>query len=1253
MNQSQGNNLDDAQERILDSIIDEVIELQQQKVVVKLEHYIARYPNLEHELREIWPAITAIDHVVPRTATSVADNTFANDEVYREFPKQLGDFELIEELGRGGMGTVYSARQISLNRPVALKILSRALSSNPKNNARFLREAQSAARLQHPRIVPVFGNGQDRGYSFYAMQLIEGASLSLVLDDVRRLARASSAVWPDVIAANPRNTQLSQLLFMDSTKTINDLSSPTIDDQPASDLSYRSNRSRSSSSHSLGDSTVGKRAYFQNVANLAKQVADALHYAHLNKTIHRDVKPSNLMLDTQGGIWITDFGLAKLESESALTKAGDVVGTLRYVAPEQLMGVAAPSCDIYGLGATLYEMITLQPVILSNDHAQILEQIRNQEPLRPTNINRQIPRDLETITLKAIAKSPSNRYRTAKDLADDLQRFLDGRPIQARQTGNVERIARWCRRNPMVASLLGMLMLVVVAGFVGVWSQWSRAEAKARSEALARAESEQALYRSKIARAQLEWRANNVRGAEQILDNCPPSQRGWEWNYLKQLNHPELFSLTEHKNWVFDVAYSPDGKLIASAGGGNPFWQVQGGSSIQPGEVFLWDTRTGELLKKLVGHTNVVHALTFNREGTKLVTGSADRLIKIWDIASGKELQSLSGHDGVIRCVDMSSDGKFIASGSEDHSVKYWDVATGQAKFTYRGHTDWVRGVKFGSNDSRIFSVVTGETARVGELLVWDTESGMESSKLEANRGFFFDVAVSPDGQQLAASSDQGVSLWDLTTGQLQRVLTGHSGESRSVAYSADGIQIASAGADSSVRVWNLRSGKDTFLFRGHTGSVLGVGFSPDGQRLVSSGDDGTVKVWDLTLHPEYCSVNTSGLLGFTSDLCCIDAMAFSADGKTVTAVRRGFYGSSGVATKFDSQNFSIIGKSRIEVTNSWMTPAEPFSLDAYGQRIAGIGIEDRTIARVWEVSSGKEIAELRGHKLPLWHAAISLDGTLTATAGYLRTKEAISGELKVWDSSTGKVLFEFAEPNIRITRVTFNSSVKDRVLAVASLRYDEQDFTKTPTSTIQLFDIQSGRLVKSISGHGDFIAGLNFDSQNKRLAMVGANKGTVIIHDLESGKEIFSTIGPTSAMDVAFSPDGMRLIVAGRLMLKLLDAATAEEILILRGLMQAVYNTHGFNPRVRFSPDGKRIVAVCHDSDDSMSIWTIDESMFKAGIVQSESEQSEATEQPEASLVASATKLADAEQRGVSLRINGSRFLELPADKFALDFQY
>jgi serine/threonine protein kinase len=408
---------------------------------------------------------------------------------------QLGDYRILREIGRGGMGVVYEAEQVSLGRRVALKVLPFAAAIDPKQRQRFQIEAQAAAQLHHPHIVPIFNVGCVQGIHYYVMQFVEGRSLAAVLHELRHgsVAAVGEARSP-VLAAFEQTEQAPpstaagagagpvQRVALEPSVAERDQLAP-VGEAPAAQ-----NSGPSSSNWSLTPTATGplykERAFCRNVARLGAEAADALDHAHALGILHRDIKPANLLIDLNGALWITDFGLARFPSDLSLTHTGDVVGTLRYTSPEQAQargGVVDQRTDIYALGATLYELLTLQPAFDGRDHQQLLRQIALDEPISPRRLNPAVPRDLETIVLKAMAKDPSRRYGSAQELAVDLRRFMDDQPIMARRPGVLERTVRWARRHKeVVATAAGIFVVALALSTAAVWAQARKTEIQAR-----------------------------------------------------------------------------------------------------------------------------------------------------------------------------------------------------------------------------------------------------------------------------------------------------------------------------------------------------------------------------------------------------------------------------------------------------------------------------------------------------------------------------------------------------------------------------------------------------------------------------------------------------------------------------------------------------------------------------------------------------------------------------------------------------
>jgi serine/threonine protein kinase len=388
---------------------------------------------------------------------------------------ELGDFRLLREVGRGGMGVIYEAEQISLQRRVALKVLPFAAAIDPRQLQRFKHEVLASANLCHENIVPVYAVGAERGIHYYAMRFIDGQSLAVLIGEMRRQAgepeRQAPLSSPSGPSAAPSGPHAP---LMGAETEVGEAANLTA----ASISRERSARSRK---------------YFHWVAGVGRQAALALEHAHQMGVVHRDIKPANLLLDNSGHLWVTDFGLALYQSHVGVTMTGELLGTLRYVSPEQALakrGLVDHRADIYSLGATLYEMLTLKPIFDGADRHVLLSQIRFEEPLAPRRHDPAIPVELETILLKAMAKGPHERYGTALELADDLHRFMEDKPILARRPKLFERIRKWCRRHPSVVAAAMVVLVICLVGLAA--SNWLVAREQAKTEAALKREKERA-----------------------------------------------------------------------------------------------------------------------------------------------------------------------------------------------------------------------------------------------------------------------------------------------------------------------------------------------------------------------------------------------------------------------------------------------------------------------------------------------------------------------------------------------------------------------------------------------------------------------------------------------------------------------------------------------------------------------------------------------------------------------------------------
>ncbi|UCF34258.1 MAG: serine/threonine protein kinase, partial [Phycisphaerales bacterium] len=385
--------------------------------------------------------------------------------------RRLGDFDIVREIGRGGMGIVYEARQVSLNRKVALKVLSGSLGLSSKAVVRFRREAEAAAKLHHTNIVPIYATGEEEGTHFYAMELIEGPSLNVVIRELRRAGRPGPARRYEATDTRRNEEREPEAQARETDAQV----SPATDATSLPPWLLETMTSDAAPSHSpaaVSDSSTALTTgggYFDTIARLVAEVADALDYAHDQGVIHRDIKPSNLLLSPAGRMSINDFGLARMLEQPGMTMTGEFMGSPLYMSPEQIAVGRAPldhRTDIYSLGATLYELLTLQPPFPGERRDQIIAQIIGKEPKPPRRLNKRIPVDLETICLKAIEKDPDRRYQTAGQIAEDLRRFVNRFAISAKRAGPVARTVKWVRRRPALAATL--FVAVVAVGAAGL-----------------------------------------------------------------------------------------------------------------------------------------------------------------------------------------------------------------------------------------------------------------------------------------------------------------------------------------------------------------------------------------------------------------------------------------------------------------------------------------------------------------------------------------------------------------------------------------------------------------------------------------------------------------------------------------------------------------------------------------------------------------------------------------------------------------
>jgi WD40 repeat protein/serine/threonine protein kinase len=1113
----------------LAELIDELTARLQAGEPLDLEACRREHPEHAERLDLLLPALRMLAEASAARPQG-ANAGLAGDAAGAPRLGELGDFRLVREVGRGGMGVVYEAEQISLNRRVALKVLPFASTLDARQLQRFKNEAQAAAGLHHTNIVPVHATGCERGVHYYAMQFIDGQTLAALIHELRRqqdgppgdptgpYLSGAAAACPNAIVATPAVAARST--------------------QPSAPGS----------------------AYFHRVAQLGVQAAEALEHAHQLGVIHRDVKPANLLVDGGGHLWVTDFGLAHCQSQAGLTMTGDLVGTLRYMSPEQALAQRVPvdhRTDIYSLGATLYELLALQPVFGGNDRQELLRQIAFEEPRPLRRLNRAIPPELETIVLKALAKSPAERYGTAQGLADDLRRFLEDRPIRARRPSPVQRARKWARRHPALvwsAAVFGVLFLIALVIVLAI--------SKARIEA-ARGELEVSLYYQTLAHAQREREAGNVGLAEELLDD-PRFQalRGWEWHYLKRLRYGSRPPL-RHTSCMCYLALSPDGRLLAA--GSND------------GIVKLWDTERWEEVRAFPAHGGHIHRVAFSPCGKHLATTSWDKTVRVWDVKTGERLHSLQRGNDLAAAVLFSREGHWLAVGRSD-GVQIWDAATGRLLRTLPGSWDNIQGMAL-SPDGRCLAVGNNldQTVRL-----WDTASWVELRALGPHVGLLSDLAFRRDGAQLAVACGQWystggegeVAVWDVAAGQLVHRLRGHVGGAYAVAFAPDGRRLASGGVeDGLVKLWDLQTGRETLTLRGHWDSVWGVVFSPDGQCLYSASHDHTVRAWDATplgpadrfelqtlsghagpvtnvaFSPDSRHLASAGMdrtvkiwdartgqkLGtLTGHAGAVRGLAFSPDGRQLASTSQAadeLPDAEGEVKLWNTRTWQELPSPGLNAGVSRML-AVAFRSD--GRRLAAV--VDGTIV-VWDTTTRARVRTL--------HPAKGLGQmTIAFGPGGRLASSNVAGAVQIWDLSVAAEVSPFAAlvlPSPGLGRLLdawrATNALPERVLAAHKSRAMALAFSPGPEGAylasagmdgaIRLWDAQTFAPVATLADHRGGVHSLAFTPDGQRLASAGS-EGVIRVWDVATRRPVLTLRGHTNAIyALAFSPDG-RVLASG-----------------------------------------------------------------------------------------------------------------------------